>query len=144
MSSDEIMGSQQLVWDPKVDDVEIVSEFAKELLASFELFKERQRKYGRENIADSGEYGVWVRSTDKDARLKRAYGHSSVGDMPDETIDDTWRDRLVYSGIALMVRAGKWPGAQRHSTPRGANAPLPRLDLFEGRPTPGYELGPHT
>lgn len=134
------MNEVTLQWDPSIDDAQVTSAFAAELGECFELFKERQRKYGRGNIAKTGEFGVWVRGTDKDARLERAYT-MTARDVPDETVDDTWRDRLVYSGIALVVRKGLWPGAARFSPPRAA--PQRQLDLFEAPHVPSYELGPH-
>lgn len=82
---------------------------AAQMLALFQLFKDRQRKYGPANIAAFGDHGVLVRCHDKLARLRRHYVEGT-GDMPDESVDDAWRDLAVYAVIALVCREGGWPG----------------------------------
>lgn len=73
------------------------------------LFWERQRKYGPGNISEFGDYGILVRLHDKLARLKRHYAEG-VGNMPDESVRDTWADISVYAMIALLWLDGRWPG----------------------------------
>jgi hypothetical protein len=78
----------------------------------YALFWDRQRKYGPGNIAAFGDFGVLVRCHDKLARLRRHYVEGT-GDMPDESVDDAWRDLAVYAVIALVCRKGQWPGWQK-------------------------------
>ena len=95
-------------WEgPSVDslDASVAAQFA----GLEALFWDRQRKYGPANIAAFGDFGVLVRCSDKLARLNRAYTQG-VGDMPDESVDDAWRDLAVYAMIALLCRSGRWPG----------------------------------
>lgn len=80
------------------------------MLALFQLFKDRQRKYGPGNIAAFGDLGVCVRAQDKLARLRHHYFAGGAGDMPDESVDDAWSDLAVYAVIALVCRHGGWPG----------------------------------
>ena len=73
----------------------------------FDVFKERQKKYGRGNISEFGAPGVVVRLADKMARLRRSY-FDSVGEVSDETIEDTWKDIVNYGLIGLTCHRGKW------------------------------------
>jgi len=78
----------------------------REMLAALELFSRKQHDYSSINIAVCGEDGIWVRVTDKWARL---LSHYRLGrEMKNENIEDTWRDLGVYSFIALLVRKGDW------------------------------------
>ena len=108
-----------LAWNPALETYdsltsigtngELEAAISAELFRLFALFKERQRKYGPGNIAAFGDYGVLVRCHDKLARLKRHYTEGT-GDMPDESVEDAWRDLAVYAVIALVCREGGWPG----------------------------------
>lgn len=90
-------------------DPDLEAAIANRFADLFRLFKERQRKYGPGNIAKFGDRGVHVRLSDKVARLDVHYA-GGAGDMPDETVDDTWSDVAVYAIIALVCRQGRWPG----------------------------------
>lgn len=83
---------------------------AQRLCDLFDLFCERQRKYGPGNIAAFGEQGCVVRASDKLARLRRHYFEGGQDDMPDESVRDAWADLAVYGAIALVCRDGLWPG----------------------------------
>ena len=78
----------------------------REMLQALELFSRKQNDYSSVNIAVCGEHGVWVRVTDKWARLMSHYRLQRP--MVNESIEDTWRDLAVYALIALLVRKGEW------------------------------------
>jgi hypothetical protein len=75
----------------------------------FMLWKERQRKYGRGNIAAFGEIGCLVRGSDKLARLRQALIANKGAEATDESIEDSWRDLLNYAAMGLTCRRGQWP-----------------------------------
>lgn len=105
--------STALVADGSSGDSELELRVAGEMAALFDLFKKRQRKYGPGNIAAFGDLGVCVRAQDKLARLRHHYFGGGAGDMPDESVDDAWRDLAVYAVIALVCREGGWPGLEK-------------------------------
>jgi hypothetical protein len=105
-----IKTSVSLVSDGSSGDVALEDALASEMAALFELFKQRQRKYGPGNIAAFGDLGVCVRAQDKLARLRHHYFGGGAGDMGDESVEDAWRDLAVYAAIALVCRKGRWPG----------------------------------
>ena len=72
-----------------------------------ETLLEKNKRYGRENIARFGERGVLVRASDKVERLIQMVWNS-VADTADESVEDSWRDLAGYAIIGLMVRRGKW------------------------------------
>jgi len=84
----------------------IVADTFKEI---FNLWKDRQKKYGPGNIAAFGEVGCLVRGHDKMARLRRALMDNLGRDMPDETIEDSWKDLTNYALMGLVCRRGQWP-----------------------------------
>lgn len=92
-------------------DEEIEIQFVRAMLLGLRVFKQRQRKYGRENIAESGASGVRVRTADKLARLKQLYVAGKGAESTDESVQDTWLDVGNYGFIGLMVHMGTWPGA---------------------------------
>jgi len=70
------------------------------------VFAARQQNYGRGNIDEFGEKGVFLRLHDKERRLK-----SLVWDGLDPTGEptrDTWQDALGYSAIGLLCHDGQW------------------------------------
>ena len=75
----------------------------------FQLFQDRQKKYGPNNIARRREVGVLVRAEDKLTRLARHYVEAKGGDMPDESVEDTWMDLMIYAAIGLLLHRGHWP-----------------------------------
>lgn len=74
---------------------------------AFELWKDRQTKYGPSNIAATGAMGCYVRSVDKLARLKGVYLHGKT-DTPDETISDSWLDLINYAVMGYMCHHDDW------------------------------------
>ena len=66
----------------------------------------KQADYGYENILSFGELGVLVRANDKIARLKNLL--TKKKDPENESVEDSWRDLLNYSLIALMLRRGSF------------------------------------
>jgi len=99
---------------------------------AFNVFVERQRKYGPTNIARHGCTGVIVRLGDKLARLEHTYieGHP----MPaDESPVDAWIDTANYALIGWMAHDGAWPGvaAYVHRNPVHANPA--QLEMFKDR-----------
>jgi hypothetical protein len=85
---------------------------------AFDLLVERQRKYGPENIARQGLYGVFTRlAYDKIERLRRSMNGvlwngevelDFVEDFGDESFEDTLLDIANYALIMLALRRGVW------------------------------------
>ena len=71
-----------------------------------QLLIRKQRDYGRDNIALFGETGVIVRLNDKQERLnKLVLKHKNPAN---ESIEDTYYDKINYCVIALLIRRGLW------------------------------------
>ena len=97
---------------------------------ALDLLIERQRKYGPDNIANQGLYGIITRiADDKIARVRTAmngrvvYVKVVIDPISDREAADTFEDALLdianYSLIALALKRGLWgkplraPVAQR-------------------------------
>lgn len=78
----------------------------------FQLWKQRQAKYGSNNIAAFGEVGCLIRGYDKQARLRNALIDKAGLEAKDEKVEDSWMDLINYGIMGLMCRRGKWPGAK--------------------------------
>ncbi len=98
--------------DGSSGDVEIETAFVMCVLEALRVFKDRQKKYGRKNIARGGSSGVLMRIGDKQARLEQFYTEKKGGEVSDESVADTWIDQANYGLIGLMVNKGLWPGAK--------------------------------
>ena len=89
------------------DEIERI--FREELLP---LFMNKNSNYtgtGKfDNIGLLGEKGVLARVIDKTSRLYNILWEGISNNVPDETVDDTWKDLVVYGLIALLVRRNKW------------------------------------
>jgi len=94
--------------DGSSGDIEIERAYAKEVQRLFEVFKAKQKSYGRGNISKFGEKGVLIRSSDKLERLLRMVWGNVANPLQDESIEDTWGDLSVYGAIALLCRKGIW------------------------------------
>lgn len=89
------------------------AEMARLYRAAFNIWKERQRKYGTGNIARRGSSGILVRLDDKLARLDRTLSvnkETQSADFADETLTDTCLDVANYILMLQLCEAGKWPG----------------------------------
>lgn len=86
---------------------------------AFELLIQRQRKYGPDNIARQGMWGVLTRiADDKIARLRRAFnGRIASGQIAldpvaegeaDDTFEDACLDLMNYAAILLALKRGEW------------------------------------
>ena len=72
-----------------------------------EMLARKQADYGPENLIAFGEFGILVRATDKVSRLKNLVkADGEVSPKVDESIEDTWKDLIGYSILALMMRNG--------------------------------------
>lgn len=100
----------KLLCDGASGDRELEVEVFKTWLEVFELWKTRHRKYGRGNIAEYADAGCLVRDSDKSARLRRYYFDDKSEDFDDETVIDSWRDKVNYAIMGLMCYLGRWPG----------------------------------
>jgi hypothetical protein len=76
---------------------------------AFKLFCDRQRKYGRGNIAAFGLEGVVVRASDKVARLANTVIRHKGEDAVDESIADTLLDLTNYGAIGMLCHRDEWP-----------------------------------
>lgn len=70
-----------------------------------EIFKQKHKDYGKENILSSEELGILLRTNDKVSRLKHLLMTNK--DPANESIDDNWMDIAVYAIIAILYRR-KW------------------------------------
>ena len=88
---------------------------------AFNIWKQRQRKYGTGNISRRGPVGILVRLDDKAARLDRVFVDGVGGSEADETVEDTCLDIVNYALMVNLCHQGKWPGwTPRHlvATPK--------------------------
>lgn len=72
-----------------------------------EIAIKRHRKYGPENIKATGETGLWVRMSDKLARISRAMTTGEF-EFPDDKFEDAIIDLVNYGRFWLMWRAHQW------------------------------------
>lgn len=89
-----------------------------------ELFKAKNEEYGPDNIAAMGLVGLYVRISDKIARLSRIAGKEAQF----ESYEDNVIDLFNYCIIAAMICEGAWLGLERH-TRRRAN--ILEMALYE-------------
>lgn len=95
--------------DGSSGDRELELKVAQTMWIAFRLWQARQKKYGRGNIARTGALGCYIRLEDKMARLRGTYVHNK-GEMPDESISDTWLDLMNYATMGYMCHHNTWPG----------------------------------
>jgi len=89
---------------------QLTREFIIAALVAVRVFDYKQGKYGPGNIAEFGEVGVMIRTTDKIKRLINLW--RTEQEPADETKEDSWGDLANYGLIALMCRWGWWPGVK--------------------------------
>lgn len=76
----------------------------------FEIFCDKQRGYGPNNIAQGGAPGVVMRNNDKWKRMfQLTFKHPGEEPLEDENLRDTAIDLADYFIIWLMVHDGDWP-----------------------------------
>ncbi len=112
-------------WASRVDTWEAALERVTTLCTR--IATQRHRKYGPENIKATGEVGLWVRMTDKLARISRAMTTGEM-DFEDEKFEDAIVDIVNYGRFWLMWRAGQW------------ELPAQCLDEEPGCPTCGVAI----
>jgi hypothetical protein len=93
-------------------NAELERTIALQMLEAFELWKDRQRKYGSTNIAMFGEKGCVVRAFDKLARLKQAFFEAMGMNASDEKVYDSWLDLINYAVMGAVCHRGGWPGVE--------------------------------
>ena len=76
------------------------------MLDDIKLFDQKQRDYGRMNIAKFGQIGVLVRASDKIERLTNLIQSDRV--PSNESVEDSWQDLSVYGAIARVINKGSW------------------------------------
>jgi len=101
----------QVMVDGSSGDIILECAVVDVMTKAFKLWQDRQRKYGRGNIARTGAMGCYIRAEDKMSRLRRVYIQGK-GDMPDESINDTWLDLLNYAMMGYMCTNNLWPGLE--------------------------------
>ena len=96
---------------PTFEDEEAFTEYAQtcgkmhtHMQMSFDIFCDRHKKYGPENISKGGLAFLEARRNDKLARIRH-----SGDDFTDESRDDAYYDMSNYWLIELMVVKGEWP-----------------------------------
>jgi hypothetical protein len=76
----------------------------------FEIFCDKQRGYGPNNIAQGGAPGVVMRNNDKWKRMfQLTFKHPGEEPLEDENLRDTAIDLADYFIIWLMVHDRDWP-----------------------------------
>jgi hypothetical protein len=103
-------GAVELTCDGSSDAPELEREIARRFAMAFEIWKQRQRKYGPGNIARRGPVGVFVRMEDKLERIAGVILEGKADDQADETVRDTMLDVANYAVILLACYEGVWPG----------------------------------
>lgn len=76
----------------------------------FELWKQKQRAYGPDNIAEFADMGCLIRANDKMKRLKRHYVQGEDININGEHVEDSWLDLLGYAAMGLICYRLQWPG----------------------------------
>ena len=79
------------------------------LAEAYQLWQQRQKKYGVTNIARTGAVGCYVRLEDKVSRLHNYYVLNNKEAFGDESIEDTWLDAINYPVMGLLDHRGLWP-----------------------------------
>lgn len=97
--------------DGRSGDRDLEEVVAAALVRCFRLWQQRQRKYGRGNISRHGALGCLIRDTDKTARLERYYLEGKKDEMVDETVVDTWMDKVNYALMGLVCFERNWPSS---------------------------------
>ena len=103
--------NDNLVWT-RTNHKEIFDEFVEQQHQEFELFLEKNRKYGVENIYNGDGnikealQGLYFRMRDKLNRYKTLV--DSRIEPGDETLEDTLQDLSNYANIAIIVMKNKW------------------------------------
>lgn len=78
---------------------------AEELL---EQFSKKNKHYGNDYFEGGYcELERWMSIRRKIARLQAYYSGTSKESLPDETLDDTWKDLAIYAIMELMLRGDK-------------------------------------
>lgn len=85
----------------------LTNKFILGALIAIRVFDWKQQRYGTQNIAAAGDYGVRLRLSDKAARLVNMMRRGL--EPADETVEDSFGDTAVYGIIGLMCRWGWWP-----------------------------------
>lgn len=111
--------SHTLVWgetevSTKKENETIIDHFLKNQDHQFQLFLEKNKNYGKDNILSENNpeaiteslYSIYVRMQDKLNRFRRLI--QQVENTSDESIQDTLDDLANYANIANIVSSGKW------------------------------------
>lgn len=87
---------------------EKVNEFDKIIAEMREILIKKNSDYGKNNIGDLGERGIFCRIWDKVSRLRTLVWEGKVNQVKDESIEDTYKDLANYSIISIIFKRGKW------------------------------------
>lgn len=98
------------IWEQLGCKDQLTKKFIHATLTAIRVFDWKQQRYGTENIAAAGDFGVRLRLNDKTARLTNLMKKNM--EPADETIEDSFGDAAVYGLIGLMCRWGWWPGVE--------------------------------
>ena len=89
--------------DVKMNDKEWEKNIRQIFDECFELMKKKRHDYGRNNIADLGTKGVFVRLYDKINRLKNLVWDNKEAAVENEKTEDTYMDIANYGIISLFL-----------------------------------------
>jgi hypothetical protein len=77
-----------------------------EFITCLQLFDEKQRSYGMENVRWLGEQGINLRVGEKATRIKWLL--SQKYDPSTESVLDSWMDNVNLSLIGILCHKGEW------------------------------------
>lgn len=82
-------------------------QFEEICLELLKQFDKKNKHYGNDYFeGDYIELERWMSIKRKVARLQSYYSGVSKESLPDETLDDTWKDLAIYCIMELMLRKG--------------------------------------
>ncbi len=110
-------------------DVDLERAWLRKAKEVYDIFCVKQKSYGPDNIAASGEVGVAIRMHDKIRRLLNISLDGVEDPLKDENLRDTVVDIADYGIIWLMCHDGDWPEyVDRDLSDRKAEEKSPKED----------------
>ena len=93
----------------KTDFQSLFDAWSNEVFEIYQLFMQKHKSYGPDNISATGIQGVIIRSWDKINRLRRLIVTGIDDPLTDESVEDTLMDLANYAIIGLLLLHNVWP-----------------------------------